>query len=158
VDNRRLIIWLAVKKDYETGASSADGFGAISSTCRFPANGNNGLCNAFSKGIEASEAFRSAFFASAPYDFGRCFLIRACCFWRRAQFGIFFTVVMAILWVYAKDAFSIGVLRAADVVLHPLSQQLNSKYGFHAVAPIRIWLWCADSAAHPHGQHEMKSA
>lgn len=137
-----LLIWLAIKKDYEPALLLPMGFGAI--LVNLPLTGvlgNSGIVQwLFQKGIEASEAFPLLLFIGigAMIDFGPLLSNpRMLLFGGAAQFGIFFTVVMAILLGFPlKDAMSIGVIGAADGPTSILvSQQLQSNYmGSIAVA------------------------
>ncbi|MDY3917798.1 MAG: sodium ion-translocating decarboxylase subunit beta [Candidatus Limivivens sp.] len=145
-----LLIWLAIKKDYEPALLLPMGFGAI--LVNLPATGVlnqflNGVGETqgviqwlFETGIEASEAFPILLFIGigAMIDFGpllsnpKMFLFGA-----GAQFGIFAAISLAVLLGFdLKDAASIGIIGAADGPTSILvSQMLDSKYvGAIAVA------------------------
>lgn len=145
-----LLIWLAIKKDYEPALLLPMGFGAI--LVNLPATGVlnqflNGVGETqgviqwlFETGIEASEAFPILLFIGigAMIDFGpllsnpKMFLFGA-----GAQFGIFTAISLAVLLGFdLKDAASIGIIGAADGPTSILvSQMLDSKYvGAIAVA------------------------
>lgn len=130
-----LLIWLAVKKDFEPSLLIPMGFGAI--LVNLPLSGvlgNNGIVQwLYHVGIGASEAMPLLLFVGigAMIDFGpllsnpRMFL-----FGGAAQFGIFFTVLMAVLLGFPlKDAMSAGVIGAADGPTSILvAQTLKSNY------------------------------
>ena len=145
-----ILIYLAIEKDYEPSLLLPMGFGAI--LVNIPASGalnqfmegvgeTHGIVQwLFETGIEASEAFPLLLFIGigAMIDFGpllsnpKMFLFGAA-----AQFGIFFTIVLAsILGFDIKDAASIGIIGAADGPTSILvSQVLKSNYiGAIAVA------------------------
>lgn len=139
-----LLIWLAIKKDYEPALLLPMGFGAILVNITLPTTGvmgDNGIVQwLFQKGIVASEAFPLLLFIGigAMIDFGPLLSNpRMLLFGGAAQFGIFLTVVLAILLGFPmKDALSIGVIGAADGPTSILvSQRLLSNYtGAIAVA------------------------
>ena len=145
-----LLIWLAIKKEYEPSLLLPMGFGAI--LVNLPESGviNQTLQGVgdtpgiiqwlFEVGIEAAEAMPILLFIGigAMIDFGPLlsqpimFLFGAA-----AQFGIFFAICAAALLGFdLKDAASIGIIGAADGPTSILvSQMLNSRYvGAIAVA------------------------
>ena len=145
-----LLIWLAIKKDYEPALLLPMGFGAI--LVNLPATGVlnqvlNGVGETqgiiqwlFETGIEASEAMPILLFIGigAMIDFGpllsnpKMFLFGA-----GAQFGIFAAICVAVLLGFdLRDAASIGIIGAADGPTSILvSQMLDSQYvGAIAVA------------------------
>lgn len=145
-----LLIWLAVKKEYEPALLLPMGFGAI--LVNLPFSGvldqtlqggiaGNGIIEwLFRAGIEASEAMPILLFIGigAMIDFGPLlsnplmFLFGA-----GAQFGIFAAILLAaVLGFDLKDAAAVGIIGAADGPTSILvSQILNSKYiGAIAVA------------------------
>ena len=145
-----VLIWLAIKKDYEPALLMPMGFGAI--LVNLPISGvlnqtmqgvgeTQGIIQwLFETGIEASEAFPLLLFIGigAMIDFGpllsnpKMFLFGAA-----AQFGIFLTIVLAaVLGFDIRDAASIGIIGAADGPTSILvSQVLKSSYiGAIAVA------------------------
>ena len=145
-----VLIWLAIKKQYEPALLLPMGFGAI--LVNLPMSGvidqvvqgtveTHGIIQwLFEVGIEASEAMPILLFIGigAMIDFGPLlsqpvmFLFGAA-----AQFGIFFAIcVAALLGFDIKDAASIGIIGAADGPTSILvSQVLNSAYvGAIAVA------------------------
>ena len=144
-----ILIWLAIKKEYEPSLLLPMGFGAIlvnipmSSAINQMMEGvgeTHGIIQwLFETGIEASEAFPLLLFIGigAMIDFGpllsnpKMFLFGAA-----AQFGIFFTIVFAVLLGFdMKDAASIGIIGAADGPTSILvSQVLNSNY----IGPIAV--------------------
>lgn len=145
-----LLIWLAVKKEYEPSLLLPMGFGAI--LVNLPSTGvlnqviegvgeTNGIIEwLFHIGIEASEALPIILFIGigAMIDFGPLlakpvlFLFGAA-----AQFGIFAAILFALLLGFdLRDAASIGIIGAADGPTSILvSQILHSNYiGAIAVA------------------------
>ena len=144
-----LLIWLAIKNDYEPSLLLPMGFGAI--LVNLPASGvlnqvldgigeTNGIIQwLFHTGIEASEALPILLFIGigAMIDFGpllsnpKMFLFGA-----GAQFGIFAAISLAVLLGFdLKDAASIGIIGAADGPTSILvSQMLHSSY----VGPIAV--------------------
>lgn len=145
-----LLIWLAVKKEYEPALLLPMGFGAI--LVNLPLSGvlnqtmvgigeTHGIIEwLFETTIEASEALPILLFIGigAMIDFGPLlsqpimFLFGAA-----AQFGIFFAICVAVLMGFdLKDAASIGIIGAADGPTSILvSQILRSNYiGAIAVA------------------------
>ena len=145
-----LLIWLAIKKEYEPSLLLPMGFGAI--LVNLPESGviNQTLQGVgdtpgiiqwlFEVGIEAAEAMPILLFIGigAMIDFGPLlsqpimFLFGAA-----AQFGIFFAICAAALLGFdLADAASIGIIGAADGPTSILvSQMLNSRYvGAIAVA------------------------
>ena len=137
-----LLIWLAIKKDYEPALLLPMGFGAILVNLPLPGVlGENGIVQwLFEHGIEASEAFPLLLFVGigAMNDFGPLLSNpKMLLFGGAAQFGIFFTVLLAVLLGFPlKDAMGAGVIGAADGPTSILvSQQLQSNYmGAIAVA------------------------
>ncbi|MBO5279466.1 MAG: sodium ion-translocating decarboxylase subunit beta [Lachnospiraceae bacterium] len=144
-----LLIWLAIKKEYEPSLLLPMGFGAI--LVNLP---NTGVLNQmlegvgetsgiiewlFEVGIEAAEAMPILLFIGigAMIDFGPLlskpvmFLFGAA-----AQFGIFVAILVACLLGFdLKDAASIGIIGAADGPTSILvSQILKSNY----IGPIAV--------------------
>lgn len=144
-----LLIWLAIKKEYEPALLLPMGFGAI--LVNLPATGvlnqvlsgvgeTNGVIQwLYEIGIEASEAMPVLLFIGigAMIDFGpllsnpRMFLFGA-----GAQFGIFAAILLAVILGFdLKDAASIGIIGAADGPTSILvSQILKSNY----IGPIAV--------------------
>lgn len=145
-----ILIYLAIAKGFEPSLLLPMGFGAI--LVNIPASGVldqviSGVGNThgiiqwlFHSGIETSEALPILLFIGigAMIDFGpllanpKMFLFGAA-----AQFGIFFTILVASAFGFElKDAASIGIIGAADGPTSILvSQILQSKYmGAIAVA------------------------
>ena len=144
-----LLIYLAIRKEYEPALLLPMGFGAI--LVNLPASGvlnqmltgvgeTNGIIEwLFEVGIEASEAMPILLFIGigAMIDFGpllsnpRMFLFGA-----GAQFGIFAAILLAVaLGFDLKDAASIGIIGAADGPTSILvSQILKSNY----IGPIAV--------------------
>ena len=144
-----LLIYLAIEKDYEPALLLPMGFGAILVNIPFSGALNqmmegvgetHGIVQwLFETGIEASEAFPLLLFIGigAMIDFGpllsnpKMFLFGAA-----AEFGIFFTIVVAaFLGFDIRDAASIGIIGAADGPTSILvSQVLKSNY----IGPIAV--------------------
>ncbi len=144
-----LLIYLAIEKDYEPALLLPMGFGAILVNIPFSGALNqmmegvgetHGIVQwLVETGIEASEAFPLLLFIGigAMIDFGpllsnpKMFLFGAA-----AQFGIFFTIVVAaFLGFDIRDAASIGIIGAADGPTSILvSQVLKSNY----IGPIAV--------------------
>ncbi len=144
-----LLIYLAIKKEYEPSLLLPMGLGAIlvnlpgSSAINQVMSGvgeTHGIIQwLFESGIEASEAFPLLLFMGigAMIDFGplladpKMFLFGAA-----AQFGIFLTIVVAVVLGFdIKDAASIGIIGAADGPTSILvSQVLHSNY----IGPIAV--------------------
>lgn len=144
-----VLIWLAIKKDYEPALLLPMGFGAILVNLPFSgvlnqitqgAGETHGIIQwLFEVGINASEAFPLLLFIGigAMIDFGpllsnpKLFLFGAA-----AQFGIFLTMVAAVLLGFnLTDAASISIIGAADGPTSILvSQLLGSRY----IGPIAV--------------------
>lgn len=144
-----LLIFLAVKKQYEPSLLLPMGFGAILVNLPFSGVLNQEIEGIgevtgivqwlYDLGIEASEAMPLLLFIGigAMIDFGpllsnpKMFLFGAA-----AQFGIFMVVVLAVLLGFdLKDAASIGIIGAADGPTSILvSQVLKSNY----IGPIAV--------------------
>ena len=143
-----VLIWLAIKKEYEPTLLLPMGFGAI--LVNLPSSGvlnqtqgaiqTHGIIEwLFEIGINASEAFPLLLFIGigAMIDFGpllsnpKMFLFGAA-----SQFGIFMTIVLAALLGFElKNAASIGIIGAADGPTSILvSQVLKSDY----IGPIAV--------------------
>ncbi len=118
-----LLIWLAIKKDYEPALLLPMGFGAILVNLPLPGvigdENTTGIVKwLFDVGIEAAEAFPLLLFVGigAMIDFGPLLSNpRMLLFGGAAQFGIFLTITAAVLLGFPLvDAMSIGVIGAAD--------------------------------------------
>ena len=144
-----LLIWLAVKKEYEPSLLLPMGFGAI--LVNLPLSGvlnqtvggieAHGIIEwLFAVGIEASEAMPILLFIGigAMIDFGPLLSMPSMfLFGAGAQFGIFAAILLAaFLGFNIKDAAAIGMIGAADGPTAILvSQVLKSQYvGAIAVA------------------------
>lgn len=145
-----ILIWLAVKKEYEPSLLLPMGFGAI--LVNLPSSGVlnqymdgvgeiNGIIEwLFTIGIEASEALPILLFIGigAMIDFGPLLSKPVLfVFGAAAQFGIFAALLFAVILGFdLKDAASIGIIGAADGPTSILvSQILHSNYiGAIAVA------------------------
>lgn len=144
-----VLIFLAIKKDYEPSLLLPMGFGAILVNLPFTGVLDQQMANVgetngiiqwlFETGIEASEAMPLLLFIGigAMIDFGpllsnpKMFLFGAA-----AQFGIFLTIALAALLGFdIKDAAAIGIIGAADGPTSILvSQVLKSNY----IGPIAV--------------------
>jgi len=138
-----VLIYLGIKKDFEPALLVPMGFGAILVNLPFSGVLNQNMEGIgevpgivqwlYEVGIEASEALPLLLFIGigAMIDFGpllsnpRMFLFGAA-----AQFGIFMTVILAVVMGFdLVDAASIGIIGAADGPTAILvSQILDSKY------------------------------
>ena len=144
-----ILIWLAIKKEYEPSLLLPMGFGAI--LVNLPLSGvldqmvggieAHGVIEwLYNVGIEASEAMPILLFIGigAMIDFGPLLSMPSMfLFGAGAQFGIFAAILLAaVLGFDIKDAASIGIIGAADGPTAILvSQVLKSKYvGAIAVA------------------------
>ena len=144
-----VLIWLAIKKEYEPTLLLPMGFGAI--LVNLPSSGvlnqvmegageTHGIIQwLFEVGISTSEAFPLLLFIGigAMIDFGpllsnpKMFLFGAA-----AQFGIFMTVVLAALLGFdLKDAASIGIIGAAA---GPTSILVSQVLGSNYIGPIAV--------------------
>ena len=144
-----VLIWLAIKKEYEPTLLLPMGFGAI--LVKLPSSGvlnqvmegageTHGIIQwLFEVGISTSEAFPLLLFIGigAMIDFGpllsnpKMFLFGAA-----AQFGIFLTIVLAALLGFEiKDAASIGIIGAAD---GPTSILVSQVLGSNYIGPIAV--------------------
>lgn len=135
-----LLIYLAIKKEYEPMLLLPIGFGAILSNIPFSsAIGENGfLTILFNVGI-LTELFPILIFIAvgAMIDFKpllqQPFMLF---FGAAAQFGIFFTMAMAALCGFSlKEAASIGIIGAAD---GPTSIYVATRFARHLLAPISV--------------------
>ena len=130
-----VLIWLAIKKDYEPALCCLWALARSWSTCRIPACWETAASSSgfYNVGIGASEAFPLLLFVGigAMIDFGPLLSNpKMLLFGGAAQFGIFMTVVLAVLLGFPlKDAMSAGVIGAADgPTAIMVSQVLNSDY------------------------------
>lgn len=140
-----VLIWLAIKKDFEPALLLPMGFGAILVNLPFTGVITQGNATGiiqwmFEKGIDVSEAFPLLLFVGigAMIDFGPLLSNpKMLLFGGAAQFGIFFTVSLAVLLGFPlRDAMSAGIIGAADGPTSIfVSKTLNSSYqGAIAVA------------------------
>lgn len=137
-----ILIYLALAKDFEPALLMPMGFGAILVNIPWSgATGSGGIIDwLFKVGIEASEAMPLLLFIGigAMIDFGPLLSNpKMLLFGAAAQFGIFFTALVAsIFFPDFKDAAAIGVIGAADGPTAILvSQEFKSNYmGAIAVA------------------------
>ncbi len=143
-----VLIWLAIKKEYEPSLLLPMGFGAI--LVNLPLSGvlnqtvggieAHGIIEwLFQVGIEASEAMPILLFIGigAMIDFGPLLSMPSMFLYgAAAQFGIFAAILLAAFMGFdLKDAASIGIIGAADGPTAILvSQVLKSQY----VGPIAV--------------------
>lgn len=144
-----VLIWLAIKKEYEPSLLLPMGFGAI--MVNLPLSGvidqtlqggieSHGVIQwLFETGIEASEVMPILLFIGigAMIDFGpllsQPFLFL---FGAAAQFGIFAAILIASLLGFdIKDAASIGIIGAAD---GPTSILVSQVLGSNYMGPIAV--------------------
>ena len=144
-----ILIWLAIKKEYEPALLLPMGFGAILVNLPFTGVINQTLEGVgethgiiqwlFEVGIEASEAMPILLFIGigAMIDFGpllskpSMFLFGAA-----AQFGIFAAICVATLLGFdLKDAAAIGIIGAAD---GPTSILVSQVLGSNYIGPIAV--------------------
>ena len=114
-----LLIWLAIKKDYEPACCSLWLRRILVNLPDTGVLGDNGIIQwLYNVGIGASEAFPLLLFVGigAMIDFGPLLSNpKMLLFGGAAQFGIFMTVVLAVLLGFPlRDAMSAGVIGAAD--------------------------------------------
>ncbi len=139
-----LLIWLAIKKDMEPALLLPMGFGAI--LVNIPFSGvltqgdTTGIIDwLFQVGIHAAEAMPLLLFVGigAMIDFGPLLSNpKMLLFGGAAQFGIFFTVLLASFLNFdLKDAMSIGVIGAAD---GPTSIMVSLRLGSNYMGPIAV--------------------
>ena len=138
-----ILIYLAIKKEYEPMLLLPIGFGSI--LVNLPLNtiweseGQDGILKIFyEKGI-LTEIFPILIFIGigAMVDFTALFANPKMIFFgAAAQFGIFFTIITAILLGFdLKEAASIGIIGAAD---GPTSIVVASKFAKQLLGPISV--------------------
>ncbi len=135
-----ILIFLAIKKNYEPTLLLPIGFGAILANIPFSsAVGEHGIMTFLYKVGIANEAFPLLIFIAigAMIDFSP--LLKnpvLLLFGAAAQFGIFFTVIAAALMGFdLKEAASIGIIGAAD---GPTSIYVANKFAPHLLGPISV--------------------
>jgi len=119
-----ILIYLAIKKDYEPALLLPIGFGAIltniplTSIVSNPSNGDTGIFGVLYDATIANELLPVLIFIAvgAMIDFGPLFQTPSMIFFgAAAQFGIFATMMVALLLGFTlKEAGAIGVIGAAD--------------------------------------------
>ncbi|MBC7874509.1 MAG: sodium ion-translocating decarboxylase subunit beta [Ferruginibacter sp.] len=144
-----LLIFLAIKKEYEPTLLLPMGFGAIMVNIPFTSAVNQvdpetgkileGALSVFYKAGITTEVFPLLIFIAigAMIDFSplfkKPFLLL---FGAAAQFGIFFTLIAAVLLGFdLKEAASIGIIGAAD---GPTSIFVASRFAPHLLGPISV--------------------
>jgi len=135
-----ILIYLAIKKNYEPTLLLPIGFGAI--LANIPSSsavGEHGIMTFLYNAGIANEAFPLLIFIAigAMIDFSP--LLKnpvLLLFGAAAQFGIFFTVMAAALMGFdLKEAASIGIIGAAD---GPTSIYVANKFAPHLLGPISV--------------------
>lgn len=134
-----LLIYLAIAKEYEPTLLLPIGFGAILVNIPGSQESVNGaLKHFFDIGI-MTEVFPLLIFVAvgAMIDFSPLFKNpRLLLFGGAAQFGIFFTMMLATLFGFSlKEAASIGIIGAAD---GPTSIFVASKFAKNLLGPISV--------------------
>lgn len=134
------LIWLAIAKDYEPSLLLPIGFGAILANIPFSAAVEpGGFLDVLHQAGIANELFPVLIFIAigAMSDFAP--LLRnpyLFLFGGAAQFGVFFTVVVAALFGFTlKEAAAIGIIGAAD---GPTSIFVANRFAPHLLAPITV--------------------
>jgi len=131
-----ILIYLAIKKDYEPALLLPIGFGAILTNIPFtsivtnPVNGEPGIFGILYDATIANELLPVLIFIAvgAMCDFGPLFQTPSMIFFgAAAQFGIFATMMVALLLGFdLKEAGAIGVIGAAD---GPTTIYVGSAFG-----------------------------
>ncbi|HHU90642.1 MAG TPA: sodium ion-translocating decarboxylase subunit beta [Clostridiaceae bacterium] len=131
-----ILIYLAIKKDYEPALLLPIGFGAIltniplTSIVTNPTNGDTGIFGVLYDATIANELLPVLIFIAvgAMIDFGPLFQTPSMLFFgAAAQFGIFATMMVALLLGFnLKEAGAIGVIGAAD---GPTTIYVGSAFG-----------------------------
>lgn len=131
-----ILIYLAIKKDYEPALLLPIGFGAIltniplTSIVTNPSNGDTGIFGVLYDATIANELLPVLIFIAvgAMIDFGPLFQTPSMIFFgAAAQFGIFATMMVALLLGFSlKEAGAIGVIGAAD---GPTTIYVGSAFG-----------------------------
>ncbi len=131
-----ILIYLAIKKDYEPALLLPIGFGAIltniplTSIVTNPSNGEAGIFGVLYDATIANELLPVLIFIAvgAMIDFGPLFQTPSMIFFgAAAQFGIFATMMVALLLGFSlKEAGAIGVIGAAD---GPTTIYVGSAFG-----------------------------
>lgn len=144
-----LLIYLAISKEYEPSLLLPMGFGAILVNIPFTsaitqidaATGKSieGALSVFYEAGIATEVFPLLIFIAigAMIDFSPLFKNPfLLLFGAAAQFGIFFTLIIAIMFGFdLKEAASIGIIGAAD---GPTSIFVSSRFAPHLLGPISV--------------------
>lgn len=135
-----ILIWLAIKKDYEPMLLLPIGFGAI--IANIPLNSgimDGGIFNILYKAGIETELFPALIFIAigAMIDFTPLLQNPIMFFFgAAAQFGIFFTIIVAaFLGFKINDAAAIGIIGTAD---GPTSIFVASKFAPDLLAPISV--------------------
>jgi carboxybiotin decarboxylase len=142
-----VLIWLAIKKEYEPALLLPIGFGAILVNIPFSAaidqvaggvHVEGALSLLFRAGI-LTEIFPLLIFVAigAMIDFSPLFRMPGLMlFGAAAQFGIFFTMIVATLFGFdLKEAASIGIIGSAD---GPTSIYVATRFARHLLGPISV--------------------
>lgn len=135
-----ILIYLAIRKEYEPMLLLPIGFGAILANIPFSgAIGEHGVLTILYKAGIATELFPVLIFVAVGemIDFSPLFQNPSMIFFgAAAQFGIFFTLMVALFVGFPlREAASIGVIGAAD---GPTSIFVASKFAPRLLAPISV--------------------
>jgi len=141
------LIWLAVKKEYEPNLLLPMGFGCLLANIPFSSAVNGGFLDVLYKAGIANELFPILIFigVGAMIDFGPLLQDPEMLFFgAAAQFGIFFTMMLALLVGRIpgvmgipglKEAAAIGIIGAAD---GPTSIYVATRFAPSLLAPITV--------------------
>jgi sodium ion-translocating decarboxylase beta subunit len=141
------LIWLAVKKEYEPNLLLPMGFGCLLANIPFSSAVNGGFLDVLFKAGIANELFPILIFigVGAMIDFGPLLQDPEMLFFgAAAQFGIFFTMMLALLVGRIpgvtgipglKEAAAIGIIGAAD---GPTSIYVATRFAPALLAPITV--------------------
>ncbi|MHB8070786.1 MAG: sodium ion-translocating decarboxylase subunit beta [Candidatus Cryosericum sp.] len=141
------LIWLAVKKEYEPNLLLPMGFGCLLANIPFSSAVNGGFLDVLFKAGIANELFPILIFIAvgAMIDFGPLLQDPEMLFFgAAAQFGIFFTMMLALLIGRIpgiagipglREAAAIGIIGAAD---GPTSIYVATRFAPLLLAPITV--------------------
>jgi sodium ion-translocating decarboxylase beta subunit len=141
------LIWLAVKKEYEPNLLLPMGFGCLLANIPFSSAVNGGFLDVLFKAGIANELFPILIFigVGAMIDFGPLLQDPEMLFFgAAAQFGIFFTMMLALLVGRIpgvtgipglKEAAAIGIIGAAD---GPTAIYVATRFAPALLAPITV--------------------
>ncbi len=135
-----ILIYLAIAKEYEPALLLPIGFGAILANIPLSgAIGEHGVLSILYRAGIANELFPALIFIAigAMIDFGPLLQNPFMLFFgAAAQFGIFFTLMVALFFGYdLKEAAAIAIIGAAD---GPTSIYVATKFAQNLLAPISV--------------------